>query len=136
VADDASPPTVAALRPDSPFAANPSLAIWPDLVAKAPDAVRATYGYAATLPRSLHYIPCYCGCGASGHNDNLACYVQRVAQGGWVVLDPHASVCGVCVGITADVMAMEKQGRTLADIRRAVDAKWSQAGPGTPTPLP
>ncbi len=127
---------VASVRPDSPLAANAALGIWPDVVAKAPREVREAYAYAASDPRSLPYIPCYCGCGSAGHTDNLDCYVQRFARGGWVVIDPHATGCGVCVGITLDVIAMEKQGLALKDIRGAIDAKWSKAGSGTQTRTP
>lgn len=123
-------------RPDSPYAANPGLGIWPDIVAKAPADVRAAYTYATSAQQSLQYIPCYCGCGSSGHNDNLGCYVQRFTTGGWMVLEPHATGCGVCVGITLDVVAWEKQGIGIKEIRRMIDAKWSKAGPGTPTRKP
>ena len=118
------------------MAANPGLGIWPELIAKAPLQVREAYAYAAPGARLLTYIPCYCGCGASGHKDNLGCYVQRFSGGGWVVLEPHATACGVCVGITQDVMAMEKRAVGLKEIRRAIDEKWSTAGPGTPTRAP
>ncbi len=129
---DAAP----SVRPDSPMAANAALGIWPDVVAKSPLEVRQAYAYAVAGPSSLLYIPCYCGCGSSGHTDNLTCYVQQFSRGGWVVIEPHATGCGVCVGITLDVMAMEKQGVVLKEIRRAVDAKWSKAGPGTNTRIP
>jgi len=126
----------ASVRPDSPFAANAVLGIWPDVVAVAPVEVRTAYAYAVPGPRSLTYIPCYCGCGPSGHKDNLGCYVQRFAGGGWVVIEPHATGCGVCVGITLDVIAMEKQGVALKDIRSTIDQKWSKAGPSTQTRTP
>lgn len=123
-------------RPDSPLAANAALGVWPASVAALPAQVREAYAYAATSPRSLRYIPCYCGCVNVDHRDNLSCYLEREAGGGWVVLDMHAAGCGVCVGITRDVMAMERAGRPLAEIRRAVDQRWASAGPGTPTPFP
>jgi len=34
------------------------------------------------------------------------------------------------------VIALEKQGQPLAEIRRLVDLKWSASGPGTNTPPP
>jgi len=123
-------------KPDSPLAANAALDVWPTSVGALPAQIREAYAYAATVPRSLRYIPCYCGCANVGHGDNLACYVRSEAGGGWVVLDLHAAGCGVCVGITRDVMAMERAGRPLAEIRRAVDQRWASAGPGTPTPFP
>ncbi len=123
-------------RPSSPFAANAALGVWPDFVTRLPATAREAYAYAAAGPRSLRYVPCYCGCGAAGHTDNLDCYIQSAAAGGWVVLDRHASACGVCIDITRQVMAMEKDGRPLAEIRRAVDQRYAGAGPSTPTPFP
>ena len=105
-------------------------------MAKASADVRAAYVYATSAQQSLQFIPCYCGCGASGHKDNLGCYVQRFMTDGWMILEPHATGCGVCVGITLDVMAFEKQGVEIKEIRRMIDAKWSKAGPGTQTRTP
>ena len=123
-------------RPASPYAANARLGIWPAIVAQASTETRTAYAYAISSQQSLHYIPCYCGCGASGHQDNLGCYVQSFMDDGWVVLEPHATACGVCVGITLDVMAMEKRGEPITQIRRMIDEKWSRSGPGTPTRMP
>jgi len=33
-------------------------------------------------------------------------------------------------------MAMATQGKSLREMRAAIDGRWSSAGPGTPTPLP
>ncbi len=33
-------------------------------------------------------------------------------------------------------MELKRQGRPLREIRKAIDAKYSKYGPGTPTPLP
>ena len=131
-----APKSASSSAPDSQYAANPSRDVWPDVVAKAPAEVRTAYQYATSRQQTLQYIPCYCGCGASGHNDNLGCYVQRFMSDGWVILEPHATGCGTCVGITLDVIAMEQRGLPVKEIRRAIDAKWSKAGPGTPTRLP
>ena len=123
-------------RPNSPYAANASLGIWPDLVAKAPSDVRMAYEYATSAQQTLQYIPCFCGCGSAGHKDNLGCYVQRFMSDGWVILEPHAANCGVCVGVTLDVISMERRGEAVKDIRRMIDDKWSKVGPSTPTKRP
>jgi hypothetical protein len=34
------------------------------------------------------------------------------------------------------VIAREKLGQPLAEIRRFIDQRWSKSGPGTDTPLP
>jgi len=38
----------------------------------------------------------------------------------------------VCLDVTRDVTAMRTQGKTLLEVRRAIDAKYH----GTPTPTP
>ena len=40
------------------------------------------------------------------------------------------------MGITRDVMALQAKGISLRTIRATVDARWSKAGPSTPTPYP
>jgi hypothetical protein len=84
-----TPVGTAAARPNSPLAANAALNIWPDQITKSSAEIREAYAYAARRPASLRYIPCYCGCGASGHRDNQDCYVKTFANDGWVVLDLH-----------------------------------------------
>jgi len=134
VASGSAAPSAA--RPSSPLAANRALGVWPDLVAKAPLAVRQAYEYAASNQQILQFVPCYCGCGSIGHEDNLSCFVAQFAQDGWLVLDPHATACNTCVGIALEAMSLEKQGVTVKDIRRSIDEKWSKVGPGTSTRMP
>ncbi len=38
--------------------------------------------------------------------------------------------------ITRDVMRMKQAGKSVADIRKYVDASYSKYGPPTPTPAP
>jgi len=131
-----TPPIRTGGRPDSPLAANRASGIWPELVMKAPLNVRQAYEYAASPQQVLQFMPCFCGCGAIGHEDNLSCFVERFAGGGWVVLEPHAMACSTCVGVALDAMALDRQGLGVKEIRRAIDEKWSKVGPATPTRLP
>ncbi len=82
-------PTAADGRPNDPLAANAELDVWPERIAKSSKEIREAYAYAVRGPRSLRYIPCYCGCGASGHKNNQDCYVKTFATKGWVTLDLH-----------------------------------------------
>lgn len=84
-----SPTAATGTRPDHALAANPGLRIWPEVIARSAPEVREAYDYAARGPRSLQFIPCYCGCGAAGHLSNQDCFVDRFAAGGWVILDLH-----------------------------------------------
>lgn len=131
----ATTPSTAA-RPSGPFAGNPTLGIWPAFLSTAGVSIRDAYLFAAQHPNELRYIPCYCGCAGSGHTSNAECFVKSRAADGWMLLEPHGSQCGTCVGIALDVKAMLGGNVALREIRTAIDTKWSSAGPGTPTPLP
>lgn len=132
----AGPAAPAVGRPAEAMAAQPAQGRWPSFYRTAPAEVQEAYAYAAAHQETLRFIPCYCGCGAGGHRSNADCYVREPGADGWVVLDQHGAACGTCVGITRDVIALERSGMPLARIRAAIDEKWSRTGPGTPTPLP
>ena len=53
----------------------------PDWLMTASPLIKTEYVWAAAHLHELQYIPCYCGCGSSGHTDNFACYYQRDAGG-------------------------------------------------------
>jgi len=100
-----------------PLAANPTRGIWPVQYQSAPQQVRDAYSWAATHQNILQYIPCYCGCGTNGHENNFDCFVKsREANG--------------------ETAAMTAKGSTVRQMRTAIDARWSATGPSTPTPLP
>lgn len=127
-------------RPSDPLAANPERDFWPAPIRRTDSATRAAYAYAAAHPEVLDVMPCYCGCGQSGagrpHESNRDCFLRDVGRNGWVVLDAHGANCGTCVGIALDAKQLTASGMSLREARRAIDAKWAKAGPGTPTPLP
>lgn len=107
-------------------------AAMPDFVHNAPPEAQEAYRFAAANPEMLEHIPCYCGCVAQGHQNNLECYLQPSGA-----FDVHASYCGVCVDITRDVMEMLRQDKQLVEIREYIDATYSQYGPPTDTgPVP
>lgn len=94
----------------------------------APANVQAAYQFAITNPDALKNVPCYCGCGAVGHTSNYSCYVKEIKPSGEVVYDAHALYCYLCVQINEDTQKMTKEGKTLTEIRAAVDATYSQYG--------
>jgi hypothetical protein len=98
-------------------------------------ATEEAYNYALQHPLVLHWIPCYCGCGAMGHGNNLDCYFERQA-GGTMVFEEHASYCQICVDITLRTKQLAESGSTLASIRAAIDTEFGGAGPGTDTAMP
>ena len=119
-----------------PLAAHPVRGIWPVQYRTAPQQVRDAYSWAATHENILQSIPCYCGCGSSGHQNNFDCFVSSKAADGWITMDLHGLNCGTCVSITLETAAMTARGLTVRQMRAAIDARWSATGPSTPTPLP
>jgi hypothetical protein len=62
----------------------------PDFVHDAPPQVREAYRFAIANPDVLEDFPCYCGCGAMGHMNNLDCYIKQVEPDGSIQFDNHA----------------------------------------------
>lgn len=104
------------------------MSMLPEEMQSAPVSVRESYQFALANPGVLKQIPCYCGCGSMGHTSNYSCYIQG-EEGGETQFDAHALGCGICVDITQDSMRMLKEGKTVAEIRAAVDTKYAQYGP-------
>lgn len=111
-----------------------SLSAMPGFVQEAPPSVQEAYRFAVANPEVMHKIPCYCGCGAMGHQDNLGCYVKEFRPDGSIEFDNHATGCSICVDITQDVMRLRRQGQDLKTIRTYIDKQYSQYGPSTNTP--
>jgi hypothetical protein len=99
-------------------------------------ATEEAYAFALYHPQVLKWMPCYCGCQGIGHRSNLDCYVKAAVAGGPTIFDEHASYCDICVKTTLLVKKMYSEGRSLRDIRQAVDQTFGGAAPGTPTELP
>jgi hypothetical protein len=97
-------------------------------VRQAPVTVQQAYQFAVANPEVTQAIPCYCGCGNVGHTSNYACYVQDV-QDGQVLFDAHALGCSICVDITIDAMRMTADGKSLDQIKSAIDYTYAPFGP-------
>lgn len=101
----------------------------PAEVQAAPVSVQQAYQFAAANPDTMMQIPCYCGCGAMGHTSNYSCYVQSVDTNGNITFDHHALGCSICVDITQDVMRLQREGKSIQEIRAYVDSTYSKYGP-------
>jgi Protein of unknown function with PCYCGC motif len=111
--------------------------MWPIEYRQAPQLVREAYSFAVDHRAELRYVPCFCGCGAStGHLNNFDCFVKDQTAPNAYILDPHGFACGTCVGVALDTKSLLASGLGLKAIRATIDAKWSAAGPATPTPYP
>ncbi len=62
----------------------------PDFVRGAPDQIKEAYRFAIANPDIVELCPCFCGCGAVGHMNNLDCYVKEFRPNGAIVFDDHA----------------------------------------------
>jgi hypothetical protein len=94
------------------------------------------YAYALYHPQVVQWMPCYCGCGGMGHRSNLDCYLKPAIPGKPTTFEEHASYCDICVKTTLLTKKLIAEGRSLREIRAAVDQTFSGAAPGTPTDLP
>lgn len=99
--------------------------------------IQATYLFAAKHEDLLQYIPCYCGCELEGHRSNRDCYIAGHTATGAPVWDRHAYTCGLCLGIARDAKHLGDEGKTVPQIRQAIEARYApRHGAGTPTPRP
>ena len=62
----------------------------PNFVQDAPPQVKEAYRFAIANPDVLSDFPCYCGCGAVGHRNNLQCYIKEVRSDGSIEFENHA----------------------------------------------
>ena len=109
----------------------------PEFVRALPDDWQAAYAFALARPDVLQWLPCYCGCGAMGHRSNLDCFFQHREEMGRYDYEEHASFCDVCVNIANRAHQLLGQGKSMAEIRAAIDAEFGGNGaPGTDTAMP
>ena len=62
----------------------------PDFVQDTAPQVKDAYRFAIANPDVLSDFPCYCGCGAMGHKNNLQCYIKEVRADGSIEFENHA----------------------------------------------
>lgn len=136
-------PTATPMHDMTPVPASTQAAAMDAVWAARPAYVRAdarteeAYAYALEASGALQWIPCYCGCAAMGHRNNVDCYFKGTAAGQPPQYEEHASYCEVCVDTTLMVKRLLAQGQSLLEIRQAVDKTFGGgAAPGTPTELP
>lgn len=103
---------------------------------KADPATQEAYVFAIEHSDVLQWMPCYCGCTAMGHGNNVDCFLKSHDAHG-VAFEQHASQCGICVQTALTAKAMHARGASLLEIRQAIDKSMGGSGaPGTDTPMP
>jgi hypothetical protein len=76
--------------------------------------VAAVYAEAKEIPDVLDGIYCHCDCHIhAGHRSLLSCFESA-----------HGSSCDICMGEAHLAYQMHKQGKSLQEIRAAVDAQF------------
>lgn len=98
--------------------------------------VRGAYAYALARPDVLQWLPCYCGCGGMGHRSNLDCFYKPRQAGLPIAFEEHASFCDVCVKTALMAQRMIGEGKSMVEIRDAVDSTFGNLAPGTDTERP
>jgi hypothetical protein len=79
-------------------------------------ATRAAYQIAKEIPGVLDSLYCYCECKKNfGHKSLLSCYV-----------DDHGAYCDICMEEAFMAYELHKQGKSVAEIRRAVDGRYAR----------
>lgn len=102
-----------------------------------PEDMRLVYQVAGKATEILEYMPCYCGCGESaGHGSNMNCFLDEVREDGSVVWDDHGTRCQVCLDIAVKSVQMKQDGKSLKEIREAIDTEYGQGGYAEPTDTP
>ena len=77
--------------------------------------VIATFDMVREIPQVADGIFCYCGCDEiDGHYSLLSCYEE----------DGMAQGCNICQGEGQMVYELHRKGRTLAEIRDAIDRNF------------
>ena len=107
----------------------------PDFVRADPQTEEA-YAYALYHPQIVQWMPCYCGCARMDHRSNLDCYLKRAVPGQATQFEEHASYCEICVKTTLLTKQLVSEGKSLREIRQAVDSTFGGTTEGTPTQLP
>ena len=78
--------------------------------------VRALYAAAREFPETFDGIYCSCHCADQGHRSLLSCFETEQATGCWG-----------CQEAAQEVEKLAREGKTLAEIRTAYDARFAKA---------
>ena len=92
---------------------------------------RDAYRLAVDNRQLFSQMPCYCGCDRLDmpHQSLDQCFFM--ADGSF---EQHAAYCTICADIATDAARWQSEGKATAEIRRLVDEKFGDIGPGTNTP--
>jgi uncharacterized protein with PCYCGC motif len=76
---------------------------------------REAYEAVSRIPATIAQMPCYCHCDRGmGHKSLHSCFE-----------DDHAAHCAVCVDEALMVYGLQKEGRSAAEIREQIIARFA-----------
>jgi hypothetical protein len=127
-----APEVVVALRAEQVVA---SWKARPDFVRALPDDWQAAYRFALARPDVIQGMLCNCSCGGDGHRSNLGCFFDR-RKTGQIQFQEHGSYCDICVNTANLAAKLLNKGKSILDIRDAVDTRFGGGGHSTNTPMP
>jgi hypothetical protein len=77
--------------------------------------IARVYAMAARIPNVLDGLYCHCECSKhAGHRSLLTCFESD-----------HGAMCDVCLGEAEIAFRMSQEGKSLDEIRSAIDARFS-----------
>jgi hypothetical protein len=82
------------------------------------------YALAPKYEDILKQINCYCGCMEEYAHDSLfRCYIAG-REGDQITWSDHSANCGTCKMELEDIVKMADQGKSVDEIKTAIDAKF------------
>ena len=79
---------------------------------------RDAYKAVSEIPVTIAQLPCYCHCDRGfGHKSLYSCFE-----------DDHAAHCAVCVNEALLALKMEKEGKSVPEIRDRIIETWGSHG--------
>jgi hypothetical protein len=133
------PPRPKAGAPHGPGFDMPLIDVEGYMPARPMEVLKDAHMFTADHPEVASYVPCYCGCGSSGHKNNADCFVRgRDPEGRVTEWEPHGVSCAVCIDIAVDSMKMRNSGASVMAIRKKVQGDYRPrfSTSETPTPAP
>lgn len=105
-----------------------------------PENIDRLYRFVALHPNVFKYMPCFCACSRTkGHRSNDDCFVKsRGRTLSSLKWSSHAAECTICLTVAAQVQELYSQGKSVQEIRTAVEqslgAKFNKFHTDTPLP--
>jgi len=98
----------------------------PAFLADYSNLTRTLYAEVGNVGDILKQINCYCGCMEEEdkmHDSLYRCYIAE-EKDGKVTWTDHSAGCGICLEELQDIVKLHKEGKSVDQIRQAIDDKF------------